>query len=902
MTIRARLLVLVTLMTVIPASLVGLIAYNLSKSALKQKVDTQFGMKLQNISMELAFGIGELQKNGEAWTSTLAMADVKISDRDMHIASFLMNVKKSYKLIKDITVVDIKHLPIASTNMAVMLDSDDNKGKAGTNNPFDAFPIDDALKGISSGSLGVDSKENFLLMPIKDVVTKDGTIVGALLIEIEPAVWQGIVAKTMDFQDESNALNIYITGNRNNKIFEIDSPFIHVPFKQFIESGYDFRQEFSEFSGSTLSFAVNTVNLNTVLPILKNPIRITLMQPTEMTYYAVYQLALYLFLVSLFLVIIFVSGGVWFANSIALPIKKLKDVAEDIICSQDLSKRVKIDSADEVGALSSAFNKLLGEIESKQMQLAEYSCGLEAKVAERTKDINALLENLGEGFLTINRNGIVLPGCTRASKEFFGTDPTGKHFASILKMDETESASVCQWIELTFDDLGIMPFNDIKGLGPASFEKINSRFIQLDYKPIFDANKKLEKLICIAADKTQERVLKEQAENEKALVKMVMSILHDRSTFVDFVTETRRMMAEMTKELDKSGAGASLDALFRHMHTIKGGAASFYILTVSRLAHTFESQLAQILSDGGRRFAEFIPVLQKGVKELEAELNNFLAKNEAIVGKMGNVVSTARAINVESIHRMTELISRQVGYESETYKAFVQEFVLEPLAHGFIKFGDVAKRLAEHETKEIDFEILPSDVKVCMEPYRPLLSVFIHAFRNSIDHGIETIDEREQSGKSPKGKIQVAITRKSDGSSIPRILIIVADDGRGIDAKRVLQKATKMGLISEKNAETMKDHDACQFIFANGLSTKEGVSDLSGRGVGLEALKYEATKLGGTAWVESKVGAGTKLYVEIPLYESPIYRSVEISLLQSSKNQEKNTETTTTTALEGNFL
>jgi two-component system chemotaxis sensor kinase CheA len=136
----------------------------------------------------------------------------------------------------------------------------------------------------------------------------------------------------------------------------------------------------------------------------------------------------------------------------------------------------------------------------------------------------------------------------------------------------------------------------------------------------------------------------------------------------------------------------------------------------------------------------------------------------------------------------------------------------------------------------------------------------IHLIRNSMDHGIELPSEREQAGKPATGVIRIKALQDNDS-----VVIEITDDGKGIDPEVVKLKAYEKGLLDEQRLTTISDQEAIQLIFASGLSTVSAVSDLSGRGVGMDAVRTSIERVGGAVNLTSQVGHGTVVRVSLPL-------------------------------------
>jgi two-component system chemotaxis sensor kinase CheA len=160
--------------------------------------------------------------------------------------------------------------------------------------------------------------------------------------------------------------------------------------------------------------------------------------------------------------------------------------------------------------------------------------------------------------------------------------------------------------------------------------------------------------------------------------------------------------------------------------------------------------------------------------------------------------------------------------------------------------------------KEIDFEIIGGDTELDKMVVEKISDPLMHMLRNSIDHGIETPQEREKLGKSPKG--HVTLKTYPDAGTI---VIEISDDGRGLPKDKILSKAIDNGLVSKNS--NLNDKEIYNLIFAAGLSTAEEVSDISGRGVGMDVVKSNIEALRGTVEIDSKPNEGSLFTIRLPL-------------------------------------
>lgn len=193
-------------------------------------------------------------------------------------------------------------------------------------------------------------------------------------------------------------------------------------------------------------------------------------------------------------------------------------------------------------------------------------------------------------------------------------------------------------------------------------------------------------------------------------------------------------------------------------------------------------------------------------------------------------------------------------------QAAVMQVRMVPVSRIFQRFHrlvrDIARRIGKEVLLEIEGEQTEADKHVIEELADPLL----HIIRNAIDHGIEAPAARQQAGKPAEGRLKLSAAQIDD-----RIVIAVTDDGRGINAEAVKRKALERDVITADQAETMSDQAAYQLIFAPGLSTAEAISDLSGRGVGMDVVHNIVTRLGGAVQVHSQPGQGTRIELSLPM-------------------------------------
>jgi two-component system chemotaxis sensor kinase CheA len=369
-----------------------------------------------------------------------------------------------------------------------------------------------------------------------------------------------------------------------------------------------------------------------------------------------------------------------------------------------------------------------------------------------------------------------------------------------------------------------------------------------------------------------------------------------------------------------------LNAIFRYVHTIKGTSSFIGFEQMSELTHKFEDVLNKLRKFELKLNPEIMDVILEAqdlmkvlLSKLEAndlspiDISGVVSKLERIsrgeflieedVEKasvdnasqklQSKVIDKTVRIDVERLdelmnlvgelvlgrNRLTQIVSgiverfegeslarelmdtiAQVDYLTSELQAVVMRARMMPIAKVFSKFPRIVRDLSRDLNKEVELLIYGEETEVDKSVIESIHDPLVHLIRNAIDHGIETPQERKAVGKPEKGK--VILRAEHEGNFI---VITVEDDGRGIDPERVRRKAVEKKIITEQEASSISDRDALNLIFLPGFSTASKVTNVSGRGVGLDVVKANITKLNGMIDVQSTLGQGTKFILKLPL-------------------------------------
>lgn len=185
---------------------------------------------------------------------------------------------------------------------------------------------------------------------------------------------------------------------------------------------------------------------------------------------------------------------------------------------------------------------------------------------------------------------------------------------------------------------------------------------------------------------------------------------------------------------------------------------------------------------------------------------------------------------------------------------------MQPIKKVFGRFPRLVRDLARNMKKEINLELVGEETDLDKNLVEALADPLVHLVRNAVDHGIESPEEREAAGKPRVGQVVLSAEQEGD-----HILLMITDDGKGMDAEVLRNKAVEKGLLERDAADRLTDLECYNLIFAPGFSTKTEISDVSGRGVGMDVMKTKISQLNGTVNVFSQKGSGSKIVIKVPL-------------------------------------
>lgn len=257
------------------------------------------------------------------------------------------------------------------------------------------------------------------------------------------------------------------------------------------------------------------------------------------------------------------------------------------------------------------------------------------------------------------------------------------------------------------------------------------------------------------------------------------------------------------------------------------------------------------------------PAPEKPASEAETTVRVDTARLDEIMNMVGELVLVRNRLVRLGSNSGDEAMSKAVSnldVVTADLQSAVMKTRMQPIKKVFGRFPRLVRDLARSLKKEINLELVGEETDLDKNLVEALADPLVHLVRNAVDHGIETPEEREAAGKPRTGKVVLSAEQEGD-----HILLLITDDGKGMDADILRAKAVEKGLLEKDAADRLSELECYNLIFAPGFSTKTEISDVSGRGVGMDVVKTKISQLNGTVNVFSSKGQGSRVVIKVPL-------------------------------------
>jgi signal transduction histidine kinase len=532
-------------------------------------------------------------------------------------------------------------------------------------------------------------------------------------------------------------------------------------------------------------------------------------------------------------------------RQITRPLSRMQVMMSEIAASQDFTRRVPVGRMDEIGHSIVAFNGMIEKIQQSSLQLKQ-----------KTADIQAMLQNMQQGILTVVEGVVVHPEYSAYLEAIFETNEiAGRPLLDLVFGGADISSDALAQIEAALDacigeDSMNFEFNQHLLVNEIAKPMPDGRVKTLDlsWSAITDENDVVLRLMLCVRDVTELRALAAEAGEQKRRLEMIGEILavsqekfhHFVESATDFISENERIIRQHHEPSHEAVA-----ELFRNMHTVKGNARTYSLQHLTGVVHETEQRYDALRrADSGEISSEMWDqqLLIDDLQRVKAALETYSTINEVSLGRKGpgqrGNVDRYLMVDRELIDKQLDMLESADPADREalaSMRASLQrelrqlgtESIYEALAGVIESLPSLAAELGkEAPLVRID----NNGYRVRNQASSTLRNVFTHLLRNSVDHGIEPPAERIASGKQAAGVIELEV-----GVDNHALQITVSDDGRGLALAKIRAAAIERGWIDAQ--AVMSDEAIAELIFRSGFSTAQTVSEISGRGVGMDAVR-----------------------------------------------------------------
>lgn len=493
--------------------------------------------------------------------------------------------------------------------------------------------------------------------------------------------------------------------------------------------------------------------------------------------------------------------------------------------------------------------KMLTVIEEQNRTLEHKVEERTAELRQKTNDINNMMQNMHQGIFTILPGGKIHPEYSAYLESIIET----KQIANLSVMDlcfsnTTLGGNALSQISAALDaildeDAMMFDFNShclVKEY-TKKFADGRSKIMELDWDPIISESDTVAKLMVTLRDVTALRGLQAEAEKQKwelDVIGQILSVTPDK--FSSFIRDAYKFIDENEQLISQNNEPAVevIATLFRNMHTIKGNARIYSFTAITDVAHAAEDTYNEMRKsqtatwDKDKMLSE-LNETRRLVKTYENIYTEKLSGNKAsgifvdqeLLDKLKQVLESSNVTNVNDLKQSLKDITEAIGTESI-------ESLMDALIHSL---PALAQQLDKHTP-----HVVSNDHNIRFLPdIAPIIkNIFTHSFRNAIDHGIEPVAERKAKGKPDVGTISVDVSLSGD-----KVSLSISDDGRGLAVNKLKQKAIQNGTLDAHGI--ISTEQLADLVFQSGLTTAEKVSNVSGRGVGMDAIRKFVEEAGG---------------------------------------------------------
>jgi two-component system chemotaxis sensor kinase CheA len=376
-----------------------------------------------------------------------------------------------------------------------------------------------------------------------------------------------------------------------------------------------------------------------------------------------------------------------------------------------------------------------------------------------------------------------------STKTIFEINPAWKNVTEIFRFNKEEEHSFNKWCGNVWRKK--LAFKDLLPLAPKACTRVEGKYIQLEFVPIYKNDEKkidIDRIICKAIDKTLEKEFEKKAQEQKDKSAMVLLVLERPLEFLDLMEELGGIIeSSLGKAVERN-----FDEIFRVFHTLKARFLQMKMMVLAEQIQLIETVFSDLRDLKGEE--EYLSSNEKEWFKSEIGIlgdlfKDFVKDNHKFIEMVNK--SIIKDANEEGLpaSEILKFIANELGHHSHFYNQFRDQFILEKISDKFSCYENLVRDISSSLGKEVVLLIKESSFKVDSTKYSKFINSCIHLFRNAVDHGIEDSWIRVEKGKNMCGKIKVRFEEIEND----HFKIIVEDDGQGIDLDAVKSEALNLG-------------------------------------------------------------------------------------------------------------
>ncbi len=542
---------------------------------------------------------------------------------------------------------------------------------------------------------------------------------------------------------------------------------------------------------------------------------------------------------------------------------------------------IKILSSQAAISIENA--RLYSSLKQSRDEIERWNHVLEQEVRQRAGAIKNLLNNAGQGFLSFGESLMIDEEYSQECINIFGSQIDRNKFCDLIFAENREQRELSETI-LTeiFNEADQSKIALFLPLLPEEVV-INQRYIKIEYKFLIEEQPlKRKKIMAILTDFTEKRLLEIQMKEEESALRMFVRVVSHDSDFNACVREFNNFCKNRINNLIISNRAFQeiLSEVYRQVHTFKGSFHQFGLLKLTNKLHQLETELSNLAKN----------IEESGISDLLHCLNKFnlgnwpeedeeIAVLESMLGKNflsgndGHFVMQEKIIEVE--RKMLSVLSPP---EVNLLLPEIRKLRARPFRDLMKDYPEYFATMADKLEKLVNPLVIEGgEFLVETERYYSFAKSLGHIFRNMLDHGIESVEERIALNKIEYGKVSCVVDTVDN-----QIVVTIRDDGRGLDIQKIRRVSIEKGIHSEEKINNLTDEEIVPLIFADNFSTKTEVTELSGRGVGLAAVRNESERLGGKIEAAALVDAGTEFRIVLPYCSLAEEATVSIPIVMNA--------------------